>query len=129
MSSHSLLVRFPDNWPNHISDLIDNSMPILYRKILHQPLRQCLPRWIGESRLVTHAHTHRLKHNATDRELLDGLRRVRFELSSGEDGSGFDILAFRKLSGYYLGQSPSRLLCRSCGTLSDRTTQTSVPAR
>ena len=38
------------------------------------------------------------------RELLDGLRRVGFKLTFGEDGSGLLQLAFGKAGGYYLGK-------------------------
>ena len=39
------------------------------------------------------------------RELLDGLRRVGFKLTLGEEDTGFLLLAFNKAGGYYFGTS------------------------
>ena len=36
-------------------------------------------------------------------DLLEGLRKVGFQLGWGEDDSGFLILALLRLGGYYLG--------------------------
>jgi hypothetical protein len=38
------------------------------------------------------------------RELLDGLRRVGFKLTMGEDDTGFFQLALGKAGGYYFGK-------------------------
>ena len=40
------------------------------------------------------------------RELLDGLQRVGFRLSWGEDDSGFYTLIWDKAGGYYFGMLP-----------------------
>ena len=41
--------------------------------------------------------------NILDSELLDGLRRRGFKLSMGEDGSGVQMLFWKRGGGYYLG--------------------------
>ncbi|KAI9573940.1 FAD/NAD(P)-binding domain-containing protein [Boletus coccyginus] len=45
-----------------------------------------------------------------DRELLDGLRRVGFKLTLGEDDTGFFQLAFSKAGGYYFDVGASQLI-------------------
>ena len=40
------------------------------------------------------------------RDILDGLRKVGFKLTFGEDGSGLVGLIWKKVGGYYFGMSP-----------------------
>ena len=39
------------------------------------------------------------------RDILDGLRKVGFKLTFGEDGSGLMALMWKKAGGYYFGTS------------------------
>jgi hypothetical protein len=45
-----------------------------------------------------------------DKELLDGLRRVGFKLTMGEDDTGFFQLALGKAGGYYFDAGASQLI-------------------
>jgi len=40
------------------------------------------------------------------RDILDGLRKVGFKLTFGEDGSGLMALMWKKAGGYYFGMPP-----------------------
>ncbi|KAF9237574.1 FAD/NAD(P)-binding domain-containing protein [Melanogaster broomeanus] len=42
-----------------------------------------------------------------DKEILDGLRKVGFKLTFGENGCGFRIAAFQRAGGYYLARGTS----------------------
>jgi len=44
------------------------------------------------------------------RDILDGLRKVGFKLTFGEDGSGLMALMWKKVGGYYFGISPDLLV-------------------
>lgn len=74
--------------PTEVADIIDNSMPILYRKMLHKRITAD----IAEA----------------DKELLNGLNKVGFKTNMGVDGSGFLILAMLRLGGYYLDVGASQ---------------------
>ncbi|PSS35578.1 hypothetical protein PHLCEN_2v1455 [Hermanssonia centrifuga] len=76
--------------PTNIADMIDNSMPILYRKMLHTRITKD----IAEA----------------DHALLEGLKQRGFNLSSGVDDSGFLILALMRLGGYYLDVGASQMI-------------------
>lgn len=76
--------------PTDVADLIDNSMPILYRKMVHKRITKD----IAEA----------------DKELLDGLHKVGFKTNMGIDGSGFLILAMLRLGGYYLDVGASQMI-------------------
>ncbi|KAI0089780.1 hypothetical protein BDY19DRAFT_85160 [Irpex rosettiformis] len=83
-------IYWEDGPPTEVADLIDNSMPVLYRKMVHKRVAKD----IAEA----------------DKELLDGLRKVGFGLTMGEDDSGFLILALRRLGGYYLDVGASQMI-------------------
>ncbi|KAI0344345.1 FAD/NAD-P-binding domain-containing protein [Trametopsis cervina] len=79
-----------DGPPTEVADLIDNSMPILYRKMIHVRIAE----EIAEA----------------DKELLKGLEKVGFNLTKGIDNSGFLILALMRLGGYYLDVGASQMI-------------------
>ncbi|KAI0697450.1 FAD/NAD(P)-binding domain-containing protein [Cytidiella melzeri] len=83
-------VYWEDGPPVEVADLIDNSLPIPYRKMIHTRIAKD----IAEA----------------DKELLDGLRKVGFQLTMGEDDSGFLILALLRAGGYYLDVGASQLI-------------------
>ncbi|KAI0809187.1 FAD/NAD(P)-binding domain-containing protein [Irpex lacteus] len=83
-------IYWEDGPPTEVADLIDNSMPVLYRKMLHKRVAAD----IAEA----------------DKELLDGLRKVGFGLTMGEDDSGFFILALTRAGGYYLDVGTSQMI-------------------
>lgn len=65
------------------ADRINASFPNMLTKLMHQRVVKD----IAEA----------------DKEVLEGLKRVGFRTNTGIDGSGFLILAWEKLGGYYLG--------------------------
>ncbi|KAG6374832.1 FAD/NAD(P)-binding domain-containing protein [Boletus reticuloceps] len=76
--------------PTDVADRVNASYPAHVAKLVHQRVTKD----IAEA----------------DKELLDGLRRVGFKLTFGEDGSGFFRLAFNKAGGYYFDVGASQLL-------------------
>ncbi|KAI0314545.1 hypothetical protein OF83DRAFT_1165187 [Amylostereum chailletii] len=68
-----------------VADRINASFPHYFLKLVHQ-------------RIVKDIAA------TTDKETLDGLRRIGFRLNYGIDGSGFLLLAWGKAGGYYLGE-------------------------
>lgn len=76
----------PNYWeggpPIEEADRLDNSVPILFNKLLAQ------------------RGTAIIKEK--DQELLDGLVKRGYKLNFGEDGSGFLFLALKRAGGYYL---------------------------
>ena len=78
----------PNYWeggpPIDEADRLENSVPILFSKLLAQRA------------------TAKIK--ARDRELLGGLEKVGYKLNFGEDESGFLFLALKRAGGYYLGE-------------------------
>ncbi|KAI0344328.1 FAD/NAD(P)-binding domain-containing protein [Trametopsis cervina] len=68
--------------PTDVVDRMDNSMPLLFNKLLAQ----------RKTKEIADA----------DRELLTGLEKAGYSLNSGEEGSGFLFLAFKRAGGYYL---------------------------
>ncbi|KAJ3553462.1 hypothetical protein NM688_g3601 [Phlebia brevispora] len=80
--------------PTDVADMIDNSLPILYKKDDPQAHHE------GHRRGGPHCYS----------ELLDGLQKRGFKLSWGVDDSGFLILALLRLGGYYLDVGASRMI-------------------
>lgn len=50
------------------------------------------------------------KTDRLDKDLLDGLKSVGFKLTSGADGTGFQLLYLRGAGGYYIDVGCSRLI-------------------
>ena len=46
------------------------------------------------------------------RDILEGLRKVGFKLTFGEDGAGLMPLHWKRLGGYYLGVSHGLVIVR-----------------
>ncbi|EKM55953.1 uncharacterized protein PHACADRAFT_144909 [Phanerochaete carnosa HHB-10118-sp] len=71
-------------------DLIDLSMPILYRKMIHKRITQDIAK--------------------ADKEILDGLHNRGFKTNMGPEGSGHSIMAMIKGGGYYLDVGASQMI-------------------
>ncbi|KAF8843041.1 FAD/NAD(P)-binding domain-containing protein [Paxillus ammoniavirescens] len=76
--------------PTDIADRVNASYPNHLLKFVHQRVTK----EIAEA----------------DKELLDGLRKVGFKLTFGEDDSGFLLLAWTKAGGYYLDVGASQMI-------------------
>lgn len=77
----------PNYWeggpPIDEADRLENSVPILFSKLLAQRATVVIKQ--------------------RDSELLEGLRKIGYKLNFGEDESGFLFLALKRAGGYYLG--------------------------
>lgn len=71
-------------------DLIDLSMPILYRKMIHKRITLDIAK--------------------ADKEILDGLHKRGFKTNLGPEGSGHSIMAMIKGGGYYLDVGASQMI-------------------
>ncbi|KIJ68134.1 hypothetical protein HYDPIDRAFT_107789 [Hydnomerulius pinastri MD-312] len=76
--------------PTDVADRVNASFPNHLLKLVHQRVTK----QIAEA----------------DKELLDGLRKVGFKLTFGEDDSGFLLLAWKKAGGYYLDVGASQMI-------------------
>ncbi|TCD62522.1 hypothetical protein EIP91_006771 [Steccherinum ochraceum] len=76
--------------PSEYADRIANATPIYFNKLVAQ--RQTAD--IAEA----------------DKVLLDGLKRVGYNLNMGDDGSGFLFLALKRAGGYYLDVGACQLI-------------------
>ncbi|KIM52907.1 hypothetical protein SCLCIDRAFT_140112 [Scleroderma citrinum Foug A] len=77
-----------DGPPTDLADRINASFPNHFLRLLHQHVTQD----IAEA----------------DKDILDGLRKVGFKLTFGEDGAGFMALLWEKLGGYYFDVGASQ---------------------
>lgn len=68
--------------PTQTADRLENTIPILLAKLFAQRQTKTLAE--------------------QDKDILDGLRSVGYQLNDGEEGSGFLFLALKRAGGYYL---------------------------
>jgi hypothetical protein len=88
--------------PTDVADKIVASFPLFFQSLVHQRVTKRIEEADKFVRRYYVRHPRRLIC-VFDREILDGLKRVGFKLSTGIDGTGFLLLAWTRAGGYYLG--------------------------
>lgn len=88
--------------PTDIADRVNASFPNAFIKLIQQ--RKQLE--IAEADKYVLRIFHFVDAEINIRDLLDGLKKIGFKLSTGIDGSGFPLLAWERAGGYYFGKTP-----------------------
>ena len=92
-----------DGPPTDLADRISASFPNNFVRLLHQRMTKD----IAEADKYVFTLQSRVNDSLRmRRHILDGLRKVGFKLTFGEDGSGVVSLLWTRLGGYYFGMAP-----------------------
>ena len=100
--------------PTEVADVIDNSMPILYCKVVHKHITKDI---VVANKCVHVGIWTRISYwLCLSRELIDDLHKGGFKINLGVNGSDFLIFTMVHFEKYFLGASPLPVLAGTINT-------------